>query len=297
MKKEIVLALGGGGVKGVAHLGVIKCLQDHDYIIKGIAGTSAGGMCGAVMAAGYSPDEIGAVISEFLKSPDFSRNRHDNPSIMGTQGVEKVLQPYLVGRSIESLPIPFVATSVSLKTGKEVVISTGDVLEAVLSTIAIPGIFPYRGGEDLFLVDGGVLDPVPVKMARQLNKRLPIVAVALNRKPSDFSPADTPLPIQDEFPKPIFYGLSKLRITESLRIMYASYEMLCDRLTELHINQDNPDVLVTPLVGHFSSLQKIDGKAFFDEGYRAMQEELPSLEEACGLVKSVQRFARYGSKK
>lgn len=291
MSKEIVLALGGGGVKGIAHLGVVQCLLDNDYEIGGIAGTSAGGMFGAPLAALVPPTEILQVVANFFKNPDFHRTASDSPSLMGTGGVESALSPFIKDRLIENLPIKFCATAVSLKTGEEVVFSEGDVMAAVLATIAIPGVFPARG--DDVLVDGGVLDPVPVLPARALNPILPIVAVTLHSKPADFSPLSLTPISPDNIPEKIVDHLSKNRIVESLKNMNVGIEIGSDRLTELNLLVTKPDVIVRPLVGQFGSLQKVDPQVLYDEGYRAMQEQLPELDDALSFVRSVARITKY----
>ena len=178
MTENIVLALGGGGVRGIAHLGAIECLLENDYNIGGIAGTSAGGLFGAPIAAQVPPREILQVVIDFMKSPSFRRESSDTASLAGTGGLETALAPFLEGKTFEDLAIKLCVTAVSLKTGEKVVIREGNVMDAVLATIAIPGFFPTRGDDDL--VDGGVIDPIPIESARALNPSLPVVAVTLH---------------------------------------------------------------------------------------------------------------------
>jgi len=140
MAKNVVLALGGGGVRGIAHLGVVQCLLDNDYEIVGIAGTSAGGLFGAPLAAQVPTRDILAEVIEFFKSPNFRRTPSDPPSLLGTTGIERVLTKFIEGKTFKDLPIKFAVTAVSFKTGKEVVITEGDVMKAVLATISIPGV-------------------------------------------------------------------------------------------------------------------------------------------------------------
>lgn len=295
MAKNVVLALGGGGVRGIAHLGVVQCLLDNEYEIVGIAGTSAGGLFGAPLAAQVPPRDILAAVIEFFKSPNFRRNPSDPPSLIGTTGIERVLTKFIEGKTFKDLPIKFSVTAVSFKTGKEVVISEGDVMKAVLATISIPGVFPTRG-EDM-LVDGGVLDPVPVRPARALDPSLPVIAVPLHTKPADFSPMLTSTVIIDQIPEAIVDRLTRTRIGEALRNMNAGVELGSDQLTELNLEVTKPDVVVRPLVGHYGTLQKVDATELFDEGYRAMEEQLPALVNALSFVKSVKRIAKYTTAK
>lgn len=295
MAKSIVLALGGGGARGIAHLGVVQCLLDNDYEISGIAGTSAGGMFGALLAAQVPSREILAAVKDFFKSPDFSRSSSDSASLIGTTGIERVLAKFIEGKTFKDLPIKFCVTAASLKTGEEVIIDDGDVMKAVLTTIAVPGIFPPKG--DDVLVDGGVLDPIPVGPARALNPSLPVIAVPLHTKPADFSPLDSSTVVIDQIPEAIVDRLTKTRLGESLRNLNVGVELRSERLTESILKLTQPDVIVRPIVGHYAMLQKVDPAVLYDEGYRAMEVQLPALVDALSFVKSVKRISKYTTAK
>lgn len=293
MSDKIVLALGGGGVKGIAHLGVVACLLDHDYEIEGIAGTSAGGMFGGPLAAKVSPHEIFNHVVDFFKNPDLKRNKKGGPSLAGTQGLETALAPFIQDKLIEDLPIKFVATSVSLKTGKEVLLDSGELMHAVLATIAIPGVFPAIGEEEL--VDGGVLDPVPVFPARAINPSLPIVAVVLNTKDPDAPQENQTLVENDPLTDLIVDRLSKTVLGESLDIASRGFGLIGYQLAEVSLKNSKPDVIVRPLVGHHGPLSVVNPQELFDEGYRAMQSQLEALEEANSLFNSLIRIAKYST--
>lgn len=295
MAKNIVLALGGGGVRGIAHLGAVQCLLDNEYEISAISGTSAGGMFGAPLAAQVPTREILAAVIEFAKSPHFRRAASDSASLVGTTGIENVLSKFIEGKTFKDLPIKFSVTSTSLKTGEEVIIEDGDVMKAVLTTIAIPGVFPTMG-EDV-LVDGGVLDPVPVAPARMLNPSLPIVAIVLHSKPADFSPMQSSTVVIDQIPEAIVDRLTKTRLGESLRNLNVGVELSSEKLTELNLELTKPDVIVRPIVGHFAMLQKVDPTVLYDEGYRAMDEQLPALADAFSFVNSIRRISKYTTAK
>ncbi len=293
MAEKIVLALGGGGVKGIAHLGVVACLLDHDYEIEGIAGTSAGGMFGAPLAAKVPPQEIFTQVVDFLKKPDLKRDKKDGPSLAGTHGLEMALAPYIQEKLIEDLPIKYVATSVSLKTGEEVLLDSGELMRAVLATIAIPGVFPTLGEDEL--VDGGVLDPVPVLPARALNPSLPIVAVVLNTKDPNATQSDQMLGENDPITDRILGRLSKTVIGESLDIASRGLGLSGDKLAELSLENSKPDVIVRPLVGHHGPLSNVNPQELYDEGYRAMESQLKALEEANSLLNNLMRIAKYST--
>lgn len=296
MAKKVVLALGGGGVRGCAHIGTYRCLLDEGYEIAGIAGSSAGGMFGAAFASGADLDDIEEVVIEFFKHPDFRRTR-GQAALGGTEKLETALSPFIGDKKIEDFPIPFVATAASIKTGRQVAITTGNALQAVLATIAIPGFFPSQFTEDDVLVDGAVLDPVPIELARRLEPTLPVVAVPLHYKPRDFTVDKMWLPFSDFLPEAIFKVVVNTNFGEIIRTMNSTLEIATERLTHLTIQNTQPDVVVKPLVGQYGSLEPIDPVKLIDEGYRAMQESLSQLKASYSLKNSFTRITKYGSLK
>ncbi len=296
MAKEIVLALGGGGVRGCAHLGTYRCLVDHGYKISGIAGSSAGGMFGAAIASGADLDEIEKTVIEFFKHPDFRRSR-GQAALAGTGQLENALAPFIGDKNIEDFPIPFIATAVSIVTGEQVIITKGNALQAVLATIAIPGFFPSLSIDEDVLVDGAVLDPVPVELARRLDPSLPVVAVPLHYKPRDFNPNEMWLPFSDYLPESIFKVIVSTNFGEIMRIMYTSLEVATAHITHLAIQQSLPDVIVKPLVGQYGALEPIDPVKLIKEGYRAMESCLPTLKASYSLKNSFVRITKYGGLK
>lgn len=295
MTKEVVLALGGGGVRGVAHLGVIQCLLDHHYKINAIAGSSAGGLFGAIVAAGLPPNEAAAIVDRFFKSSAFKTNlSFQSRSLLSTAGLENILEPHLRGKNIEDLPIRFAATAVSLRDGEEIVFDRGEIMKAVLATIAIPGVFPSRGDE--ILVDGSVIDPIPIEPARALEPTLPLVAVVLHRRPPQFQLVETKLPLEDSFFEPLASAVSRSRMGELLRNLTITLDVLNTQMSTMKVQLSKPDVVVEPVVGHVGILQKIESKELFDEGYRSMQEALPQLEKAYSIKNSFYRITRYSRK-
>jgi len=293
MAKEVLLALGGGGIRGIAHLGVIKCLVENDYKISGIAGSSAGGMFGCLYASGASLESIEEAVIEFSSRPKFSRRADDPASIIGTTGLESLFERLLEDKLLEDFPIPFIATAVDLLTGNEIVIKTGSAIKAILSTIALPGIFPSQEFDHYKLIDGGIIDPVPVKAARALDPTLPIVAVRLSRKPHDYNPSEPLLPLQDKIPSSIAERLFKNRLVESVRTFYQSIDVLTGKLESVSLALDQPDVIVSPEIGHYPTLDLVIPPDLQQKGHEAMVDSLPQLEQSLNLVNKVRRIAKY----
>ena len=178
---EISLALGGGGMRGIAHIGVIRCLEEAGYRISAIAGTSAGGIVAAVYAAGYNPGDMISVLLKMDQSRLFGRRVNDGPSLMGVSGISDILHHLLGDRTFNDLRIPVALTATDANTGKEVILHHGKVFHAVLATIAVPGVFPPRHCGSAQLLDGGVVDPVPAAVSRWLAPGDPVIAVPLDQ--------------------------------------------------------------------------------------------------------------------
>jgi len=292
---EIGVALGGGGVKGIAHIGVLEGLEKAGFKIRLIAGTSTGGLVGSVYAAGYSPKEILTIIENLNPSRLYSRHASDGPSLLGYTGLADTLVEVLGETLFSELKIPFACTAVDIRTTQEVYLSQGRVLDAVLATIAIPGIFPAKIWGDTELVDGGILDPVPVSLARCINPRLPVIAVALNPDRQDWHnipqfnilpPASLPIPA------PIIEGFARMRIGQSLRLFLHSMDITARMLTEMRLEVDRPEVIIRPDVHAYGMLDVVEPEELFAAGLRAAEEAEPEIRKALSWTKTVLRVLR-----
>lgn len=283
---ELSLALGGGGAKGNAHFGVIRCLEREGFKIKAIAGASAGGLFGAFYAAGYSPDEIIDRFKKIDQSKLYGFGK--GPSLLGTAGVEQVLRDILGNRRFEDLRIPFAVPAVDLKSCREVVLTQGQLIDALLATMAFPGIFPPQEFQNYMLVDGGVLDNVPVRIARQLAPNLPVVAVVLSQ------PLETELHTSFSIPglnnTPILREIARLRVAQALNIFMTSIEIGSRALTELRLQYEQPEVIIRPKVAHIGLLDRVDAAEVAMLGDEATQNALPELRQA---VSGQGRFRRW----
>jgi NTE family protein len=286
---EISIALGGGGVRGIAHIGVLRALEAHQFKIKAIAGTSAGGMVGAVYAAGFSTEKIEQAISDFDPTSSFSRHPDDRPSLLGLGNIADKLSEMLADRTFDELEIPFAATAVSLYSGKEIILTKGKVLDAVLATVAVPGVFPSQEIGGRVLIDGGVLDPVPVLVARWMRPDLPVVAVVLHKRHPDYPEDEVQLPISIPGPASIVERLNKLRPVQAFKIFSQSSEVSSKHLTELSMQLYQPEVTIAPPVGHIGLLQKIDVEEMIEAGITATEGTLTQIEAEANWVKKIQR--------
>jgi NTE family protein len=292
---EISVALGGGGIKGIAHIGVLDALEKAGFKICAIAGTSAGGLIGSVYAAGYNPKEILSLIENISPNRLYARHSTDGPSLLGYAGLADTLIEVLGEMQFSELKIPFACTAVDIRTTQEIYLSQGRVLDAVLASIAIPGIFPSKISGEMELVDGGILDPVPVGLARCLNPRLPVVAVALNPDRKNWHtipqlnfipPASLPIPA------PILEGFARMRIGQSLRLFLHSMDITARMLTEMRLEVDRPEVIVRPDVNAYGMLDVVDPKVLIAAGLRATEKAVPEIRKSLSWTNSIMRVLR-----
>lgn len=212
-RQGVVLALGGGGARGLAHLGVLEVIEEAGIPVAGIAGTSAGAVVGAMWLTLGSTQEVLKRWEEFLAS-DFPSHlpevrlteevsSRDNLLLSFAQRLQQGAQvalalhrrglvehedleravAFLIPEArIESLPQPFAAVVTDFATGKAVALTRGDLRQAVAASSAVPGVVPPYGLDGRYVLDGGVVAEVPVEEARALVPR-PVVAVDVGDLP------------------------------------------------------------------------------------------------------------------
>ncbi len=275
---NITLALGGGGAKGNSHIGVIRRLQKEGFNIEAVAGTSFGGVVAVFFALGYSPDEIEDMFAGLEQNELYGHSESEGPSLLGLGGATKWLNDTLGDRTFADLKIPCILTAADLKSASEILLSEGSLVDAVLATIAIPGIFPAKMTGDFELVDGGALDPVPVAPARSLRPGLPVIAVVLS------SPMGRPaeawnIPLPDYLPQTLISRISKMRYTQALDVFLRSLDMVGRAVTEYRLEVDKPDVIIRPVVTDIDILDSVDVHMVACKGDEAVEVVLPELKK------------------
>ena len=275
---DISLALGGGGAKGNAHIGVLRRLEKEGYKIRSIAGTSYGGFVGILYAVGHSPQEIQSIFESVDQRQLYGHADGDGPSLLGFAGVRRLMDKILGEKTFADLRIPCAVTAVDVKSGTEVSLSKGRLKDAVLATIALPGIFPPSQWNGWELVDGGVLNPVPVSVARILSPGLPVLAVVLN------DPMDKPLrtykiPIPGIIPRSIAERLARISLAQSLDIFLRAVDVSTRALSYYRLELEKPEVIVRPKVHHISMLDKVVIAEVAQLGEDALEEVLPQLKK------------------
>ena len=179
-KPTIGLALGGGGARGLAHIGVLKVLEEEGISADCLAGTSMGGIIAAAYAAGLSVTELETEALRLANLSHLARLMTWTPPWQRLLGGNRARRYFtkVLGEdlSFDTLHLPLALTAVDLVRGQEVILREGPVIDAILATAAIPGAFAPVEMNGYRLVDGGVLNNVPADVARQLGATV-IIAV------------------------------------------------------------------------------------------------------------------------
>lgn len=289
---EIALALGGGGVKGNAHIGVMRVLAREGFQVRALAGTSAGGLWGVLFAAGYSADEVEQRFTRLDPDSLYQRKPGDGPGMLGLAGLQQMLEETLRETTFEQLEIPFAVTAVDVDSARPVVLGHGRVRDAILATIAVPGIFPPVTVDGCHLIDGGVLNPVPVDVARRLGPGLPVVAVVLSPPMEGWDGPDKPR-LLNTLPFLANY-IGRLRVAQAFNIFLRSVDIAGAMMTELMLQLEKPDVIIRPDVPQIGLLDQVDVHEVARLGEQAATQALPALRRAVGWQGRLARLTGLG---
>lgn len=296
-KSKIGLALGSGSARGWSHIGVINALANVGIEPDIICGCSIGGLVGASYAAGNLRELESWVRS--LSKIDVARLL--NFSMNGFVDVER-LQSFIlqyVGNetlNIETLGKTFATVATDLETGREVWFTEGSLVEAVWSSISLPGVFPPVRSQDRWLIDGGLVNPVPVSLCRALGADY-VIAVNLNgdivgkhfyqqQKPDAFIEvqeesggfADDITKALKEYSSRLFGSNEKLRVPGFFDTLASSINITQDRITRSRMAGDPPDITLTPKLSHLGLLEFFRADEAIAEGEDCVTRLMPQLQ-------------------
>ena len=290
-KLRVGLALGAGSARGWAHVGVIRVLEQAGIRPDMVCGTSIGALVGAA----YAADELenfekwlrGLGIKEVLSLMDVRMN---GGMIKGERLMEFFRRSF-IDRPIEELTIPFAAVATALHSGTEVWLREGSTIEAVRASIALPGLFMPVVYDGRVLVDGALVNPVPVSLARAMGADI-VIAVDLNssrlgRRFPDESVTETPSDVISEWKRRLKNNLGALiskrnetepKLPSIMEVISSSLNIMQERISRSRMSGDPPDVIVTPRLAQLGLLDYHRSKEAIAEGQRAMEAALPDLE-------------------
>ncbi len=244
--KKIGLALGGGAVLGAAHVGVLRAIKEKKIEIQYIAGTSIGAFVAAFFAFGKNWEEIHEIAAD-LKWIDITKIALSQYGLLSNDKMGTLIGKHIGKKKIEDAKIPLAMVATDITKGEKVVLDKGSVAEAVMSSTAIPGIFnPVEIGSKL-LVDGGVVENVPIKTTLDLGAEY-VIGVDLNA--------------QDETEEP----------SNILDVLLNSFQFM--RQASSRLQTEKADLMIKPDLSEFirSDMDQVDD--LMEQGYRDAKKAL-----------------------
>lgn len=259
MRARIALALGSGGARGYAHIGVIEELERRGYEIVAVSGTSIGAMVGGVYAAGKLPEFTEWVRK--LSQREVIRLMDPSLSAPGALKAEKVMKRVrniLDGARIEKLPIPYTAVATDLLTSKEVWFQEGPVDAAIRASIAIPSIISSVTINGRLLADGGLLNPVPIAPLASIEADA-VFAVSLSGPGKNYAAGHPLVASADKKPyreRTDTQLLPKIpRGVNTFDIINRSIETMQDLITRYRVAGYPPDLMIEVPVDSIGMLE------------------------------------------
>jgi len=254
-RPKIGLALGSGGSRGLAHIGVIKALEENNIPIDFIAGSSIGAMVGGFYAARLSIKKMEEISLETNWRRMFSLvDPHLKQGLISGEKVKTFIEGYVDGKKIEDCKIPFVAVATDLKTGEIVILNKGEMAQAIRASISIPLVFKPVEIDGKTLADGGLSAPVPVEIVRGMGADI-IIAINLDKH------------YHDEEWKPGWYDIANGSLNILRHHLALSNVASADMVINIDVGKNN------------YWYQFINGQDKILTGEKATKEILPRLQE------------------
>lgn len=299
---KIGLVLGSGSSRGWAHIGVIEALQDAGIPIHLVAGCSVGAFVGAIFASGgleqlkkYVIDMDGESMFSFS---DLSLIR--SGLLDGDRKLKELFCMHSSKKTFDELEIPLKVVAVDLFSGDPVVLDSGDLLKSLRASMSYPGLFAPVYHKARWLIDGGVVDPVPVGVARAMGADIVIAVnldselVARRRRGKNGEDHDTaPPPARNAFLQKLAarYEAVEKTIRNRLelqkkkdpappgtrQVISAAIQLMQDRITRVNFAVNPPDILITPRLGDLKMLDYDQVEHAIQEGYIATQNKIEDI--------------------
>ena len=304
-KPLIGLALGSGSARGWAHIGVIRALQQAGIRPDLVCGSSIGAVVGAAYALGeldrFEEWALGLTGRTVFSFMDFKLSG-------GMLKGEKVIEFFrrnFSDRDIEALDMPFAAVATALHSGSEVWLRSGSTADAVRASMALPGLFTPAQRDGRLLVDGGLVNPVPVSLARAMGADI-VIAVDLN---ADILSRHLRAPVRAPEPEPVAQALDeeaakaeganpwmqrlqdsfvslrprsdpeRVRLPSLLEVVMGSVNIMQVRITRSRMAGEPPEVVIAPRLAHLGLLDFYRAAEAIEEGQKAAEGALPFLRQ------------------
>lgn len=260
--KKIGLALGSGGARGLSHLGVMRRLQELGIPIDCVAGTSIGSIMGAIFISGKVEETIHwAQELDWVKAAKlFAEVNVPITGFLRGKRIEELLRQFITFKDFSEMPIPFATVATNIVTGEEVVLRKGDLMEAIRASFAIPGVFMPIEHTDCQLVDGGLVNPLPISVCRAMGADV-VIAVDINLRHG-----------------PVGYRSEK-KTLKLFDILTNTIKIFENEVTRSTIAAQAPDVCIQPAVGDIFTLDFRTASTAIAAGYQAADEMRDVLRE------------------
>lgn len=298
---KLGLALGSGAARGMAHIGVLRALDEADMSPDIVAGTSIGALVGGVYAAGKLDEltDIALGLDWKKAARYFTDVAFPRSGLIEGSRVTDFLAEIVGAQEIAELPIVFRAVATDIMSGQEVVLDDGSLVAAIRASVSVPGIFtPFRRNGS-FLVDGGLVDPVPVSVCRALGAER-VIAVDINNG----RVRDTVLDRKDMqkigrvagvdakemfgwlerktngfdvgFLDPVKEWMTRGPVPGIFDVLGNSLRIMEEQIARTRLKIDRPDLLIQPEVGSVRFMEFFLAGEMIEEGYRAAREAIAS---------------------
>jgi NTE family protein len=275
--KKIGLALGGGAAKGLAHIGVLKALDEANIQIDFVAGSSMGALIGAAYVAGIPIDSIEQIALKIEKGDIIKLIDPTIPTsgFINGKKIEDFLLTHLGNKKIEDTQIPFSVTAADILTGKQYIINKGDLVKAVRTSISIPAVFDPQKYHDITLVDGGLIDPIPMNAVMEMGAEFIIAVNVL--VPPDISHEATEISfingdsIKSEINGPFsfFQTSGDTNNPNIIQIIQKTVMISQAKIAQFQIDLYKPDLLIEPDTRNINSWDFLKAERAIELGYKA----------------------------
>lgn len=288
------IALGGGAARGWVHIGILQALTEAGLAPQVVCGTSIGALVGAAYAAG-NLERLAAWVLTLTKREvarffelDFTLR-----GVVDTDRLRRFLAQHVVSEDlrVDELPVRFAAVATDMDTGQEVWLKKGRVLDAVWASIALPGLLPAIRHRGRWLLDGGLVNPVPVSVCRALGADV-VLAVNLNtdlvgrvarrRKEPGPKPGSRLAAWMTQYAPSVFAPRDGDAPPSIFEAVAASMHIILDRITRSRMAGDPPEVLLAPRLSHLGLMDFHRAEEAMAEGWRVAQGVIDELRRLLG---------------
>ena len=300
---KIGLALGGGIARGFSHIGAIRALNKHGIYPNIISGTSIGALVGGCYLAGKLDDlEEWSLSLNRRKVFSYLDFRVRSAGLIGGKKLTTLMEHYFGDMVIEDLEHPFIAIATDMVTGHEVWLRRGNLIDAMRGSFALPGVFPPVALNHRYLIDGALVNPVPVSVCQALGARITI-AVDLNgdmigksAKPGQnfqtvagfdvFNDQDVAPEDQKKFKGALSRRLFRREVDgpSMFGVMISSLNIIQDRLTRSRLAGDPPDIHIKPNIGHIGLLEFERAEELIAEGALSVEKNIDEIKAAMDVL-------------